>query len=225
VKLYYHPMSTTSRPIMLLAAESAIDLDFELVDVFRGAHLQPEYERINPNRQIPVLEDGDFRLTESSAILKYLADKAGSTAYPRDPRERARVHEIMDWFNTGLYRDLGYGFIYPQLLANQRRPDPHVQAATLTWGRDRSRGWLRILDAHVLGPQRDWLAGARMTIADYFGACILTVGEVIRIDYAAYRNIQRWLDNVKARPAWRQVNAAFYAQFVAPMKDIAFEPF
>jgi glutathione S-transferase len=78
MKLYYHPVSTTSRPVMLLAAEAGLDLDYEVVDLFAGAHLQPGYAAINPTRFVPVLEDGEFRLTESSAILKYLAEKAGS---------------------------------------------------------------------------------------------------------------------------------------------------
>ncbi|HWG35604.1 MAG TPA: glutathione S-transferase N-terminal domain-containing protein, partial [Gemmatimonadaceae bacterium] len=72
MKLYYHPVSTTSRPIVLFAAESDIDLDYQIVDLFTGEQYQPEYAAINPSRQVPVLEDGDFRLTESSAILKYL---------------------------------------------------------------------------------------------------------------------------------------------------------
>ena len=56
-----------------------------------GEHMKPAYAAINPNRLVPVLEDGDFRLTESSAILKYLADKIDSPAYPKDLQEaRAR---------------------------------------------------------------------------------------------------------------------------------------
>ena len=106
MKLYYHPVSTTSRPVMLLAADENIALDYELVDLFTGAHQQPAFGAINPSRQVPVLEDDGFRMSESSAILKYLADKAGSAAYPRDLQRRARINECMDWFNTGLYRDL-----------------------------------------------------------------------------------------------------------------------
>jgi glutathione S-transferase len=223
MKLYYHPVSTTSRPVMLLAAESGLDLEYEVVDLFAGAHLRPGFEGINPSRLVPVLEDGDFRLTESSAILKYLAEKAGSPAYPADLRQRARIHEVMDWFNTGLYRDLGYGLIYPQVMPHHRRPDPHAQAATLAWGREKAHGWLKILDENLIGPDRDWLVGEGVTIADYFGASILTLGEVIRLDYSAYRNVTRWIGNVKARSAWPQVNEAFYAHFVAPMKDTAFE--
>jgi glutathione S-transferase len=69
MKLYYHPASTTCRPIMLFAAESGIELDFELVDIFTGAQYKEPFNAINPNHMVPVLEDGDFRLTESSAIL------------------------------------------------------------------------------------------------------------------------------------------------------------
>ena len=109
MKLYYHPVSTTSRPVVLFAAESGIELDYQIVDLFTGDQYKPEYSAINPSHQVPVLDDGEFRLTESSAILKYLADKTGSPAYPQDLRKRARVNERMDWFNTGFYRDFSYG--------------------------------------------------------------------------------------------------------------------
>ena len=125
MKLYYHPVSTTSRPVVLFATESGIDLEYEVVDLFTGAHYQPEYAAINPSRQVPVLEDGDFRLTESSAILKYLADKIDSPAYPKDLRKRARVNERMDWLNTGFYRDFSYGMLYPQIFPFMKRRRRH----------------------------------------------------------------------------------------------------
>ena len=54
------------------------------------------FSAINPNQAVPVLQDGEFRLTESSAILKYLADRVGSPSYPRKLQMRARVNEAMD---------------------------------------------------------------------------------------------------------------------------------
>lgn len=72
MKLYYHPISTTSRPIMLFAAENGLDLEMQVVDLFKGEHVQPPYSQLNPNRLVPTLQDGDFILTENSAILKYL---------------------------------------------------------------------------------------------------------------------------------------------------------
>ena len=63
---------------------------------------------------VPTLDDDGFVLTESSAILKYLADKMHPAAYPKGLRERAKVNEMMDWFNTQFYREYGYSFVYPQ---------------------------------------------------------------------------------------------------------------
>lgn len=223
MKLYYHPVSTTCRPILLFAAESGIELQLQLVDLFTGEHLVEAYGAINPSRQVPVLEDGDFRLTESASILKYLADKVGSPAYPKDLRERAHVNEMMDWFNTGLYRDLGYGLVYPQVLPTFKRADEKVQAATVAWGREKSRNWLTILDRNLLGPRNPFVCGDSITLADYLGAAFLTVGEVIRLDYSPWPNVKRWLDRVKARPSWSRVNEGFYAHFVTPFANAPFE--
>ena len=221
MKLYYHPVSTTSRPIMLLAADEDIALQYELVDLITGAHFQPPFSGVNPSQQVPVLEDGDFQLTESSAILKYLADKVGSAVYPKDLRARARVNERMDWFNTGFYRELGYGLVYPQILPGYKRADPMVQSAHLAWGCEKSRRWLTILDQHIIGSNA-YVCGDRITLADYLGIGMLTLGEVTRFDYAHWKNVSRWIATMKARPHWGPVHEVFYAHFVAPFKDVEF---
>ncbi|MDH4180601.1 MAG: glutathione S-transferase family protein [Betaproteobacteria bacterium] len=222
MKLYHHPVSTTSRPVVLFAAEAGIALDFQVVDLFTGEQYRPEYASINPSRQVPVLEDGDFRLTESSAILKYLADKVGSPAYPADLRRRARVNERMDWFNTGFYRDFAYGFLYPQIFPFMRRPDDAVQAATIAWGRERALHWLKVLDESLIGPRNAYLCGDEITIADYLGAIMAVGGESIGESLAAYPNVSRWLDNMRALRHWAKVNEAFYRYVVEPNKGKAF---
>jgi glutathione S-transferase len=218
VKLYYHPISTTSRPVVLFAAESGIALDHQIVDLFTGEQYKPEYAAINPSRQVPVLEDGDFRLTESSAILKYLADKTGSSAYPADLRKRARVNERMDWLNTGFYRDYSYGFVYPQIFPFMRRPDETVQAGTVAWGREKASFWLKVLDENVLGPRSAYLCGDDITLADYLGAMMVLGGEAIGLNFGAYPNIARWLGNMKALKHWAKVNEVFYQYLVEPNK-------
>jgi glutathione S-transferase len=222
MKLYFHPVSTTSRPIVLFAQESGIDLDYEVVDLFTGAQYGPAFSAINPSHQVPVLEDGDFRLTESSAILKYLADKTGSAAYPKDLRARARVNERMDWFNTGFYRDYSYGFIYPQIFPFMKRADEVVQAGTIAYGKEKAQGWLKILDEHVIGPRNRYVCGNDITIADYLGAVMIIGGEAITCNLGAYPNISRWLDAMKSLPHWAKVNEVFYQAVVTPNKGKAF---
>ena len=217
MKLYYHPVSTTSRPVVLFAAESGIDLDLQLVDLFTGAQYQPPFEAINPSHQVPVLEDGDFRLTESSSILKFLADKIGSPAYPKDPRKRAHVNERMDWFNTGFYRDFSYGFVYPQIFPFMKRSDDVVQAGTIAYGKEKALGWLNVLDQSLIG-RNNYLCGNEITIADYLGGMMALGGEAIALSYAAYPNISRWLGNLKSLKNWAHVNEAFYKYVVEPNK-------
>src|SRR2546428_13074403 len=99
MKLYYHPISSTCRPVLLFAAESGLPLELQLVDLFTGEQYQPPYEAINPNHLVPGLEDGDFRLTETSPTLKNLPDKPGSSRNPQELRHRAAVNERMDGIN------------------------------------------------------------------------------------------------------------------------------
>ena len=222
MKLYHHPVSTTSRPIVLFASESGIVLDYQVVDLFTGAQYKPDYLAINPSHQVPVLEDDGFRLTESSSILKYVADKKGSAAYPADARKRARVNERMDWFNTGFYRDFSYGFVYPQIFPFMRRADEAVQAGTIAYGRGQALGWLKILDESLIGPRNGYLCGDTITIADYLGAVMVLGGETIACNFGAYPNISRWLANMKALKSWASVNEAFYKFVVEPNKGKAF---
>ena len=206
MKLYYHPGSTTSRPIMLFAAENNISLDMQVVDLFTGEQYKPAYEDINPNHLVPVLDDGSFRLTESSAILKYLADKTDSAAYPKDLQARARVNERMDWINTQVCRDFAYGFIYPQIFSFHKRRSDEAQSAQLQWGQERAQGWMKVLDDHILGKNNKFLCGNAMTIADYYGASFVALGELTGSSYDNYPNVKAWLGRMKALKNWGKVN-------------------
>ena len=222
MKLYMHPVSMTSRPVRLFIAENGIEVEEQVVDLMTGEHLGEAYGKVNPNRLVPVLEDGDLVLTESSAILKYLADKIDSPAYPKDLKARARVNEMMDWFNTNFYRDFGYGLIYPQVFPHHRRRSDEAQEACLEWGKAGAERWLAVLNDHWLGPDKPYLCGNRITIADYFGSGLLTLGEVVRCDFQAWPNIARWVGNMKALKSWPVVNDVFYG-FVEAVKEQPFE--
>ena len=221
MKLYFHPASTTSRVVQMFAVDQGIDLDYKVVDLFTGEHMKPEYASINPNRLVPVLEDGDFRLTECSAILKYLGDKVGSPAYPKDLKERARVHEMMDWFNSNIYKDFGYGVIYPQTFPNHKRSSDALQAGTVEWGKQKTQSWLKILDESLIGPKKKFLCGDKITLADYMGAEMIGVGDLIGCKYSAYPNIDRWLKNMKALKDWPKVHEVFNG-FAGSLKDKSF---
>lgn len=221
MKLYMHPVSMTSRPVRLFIHENNIPCEEQVIDLMTGEHHKEPYVAINPNKLVPTLDDGDFRLTESSAILKYLAEKTNSPTYPKDLKQRAKVNEIMDWFNTNFYRDYGYGLCYPQIFPNHKRPTDDFQASTITWGAERAKNWMTVLDQHWLGPNKAYLCGNEITVADYFGGCLVTLGEVLRFDFSPYPNVSRWLGNMKKLKSWGMVNEALYG-FKDYLKDTKF---
>ena len=157
MKLYMHPVSMTSRPVRHFIAESGISVDEQVVDLFTGEHYKEPYASLNPNRLVPMLEDGDLRLTECSAILKYLADKVGSPAYPKDLKQRAKVNEMMDWINTNFYRAWGYNLAYPQLFPHLKARSDEAQAAMLEAGQANSKKWLKLLNDYWIGPRNQYL--------------------------------------------------------------------
>ena len=77
MKLYDFAFSTNCRKVRALAYELGIPLEFVSVDLPKGAQRTPAFLAVNPNGRVPVLVDGDLRLTESQAILAYLGEKTG----------------------------------------------------------------------------------------------------------------------------------------------------
>ena len=206
MKLYAHKVSTTSRPVLLFISENKIDCEFVVVDLMTGEHMKEPFTQLNPSKQVPVLVDGDFVLTESSAILKYLAEKIGSPTYPKELKQRAKVNEAMDWLNTGYYREYGYHLVYPQVYPHHVRKPEAVNQGTVDWGKTQSESWLGVMNQHWLGKGNKYLTGNQMTIADYFGAGLLTCGDLIGVNYAKYPNIDKWLGTMRALPTWNTVN-------------------
>jgi glutathione S-transferase len=215
-------VSTTSRPLVLFALENGVDAELTPVDLMTGQHVKAPFNIMNPNELVPVLEDGDFRMTESSAILKYLAEKTNSPAYPKDLKERARVNEAMDWINTQLNRDFAYGLVYPQIFPTHKRPTDEQHKGVLAWGKERAKKWFKVLDSHFIGKDKAYLTGDQITIADYYGSSFVALAEGIRCDLNQYPNIQRWFGNMKKLKSWDKTYEIFYG-FAGSMKDKPFE--
>jgi glutathione S-transferase len=210
MKIFADPISTTCRSVLLFIADNDIPVEVQSIDLLKGEHQSATFASINPNRLVPTLKDDGLLLTESSAILKYLADKTHSPAYPRDLKQRAKVNEMMDWLNTNFYRDWGYGLIYPQAFPHMRCRSDEAQSATVELGEIRAKRWLQLLNDHWIGPSNAYLCGDRITIADYFGAGLVTIGELIRFDFTPYPNVHRWLAIMAKQPSWQRVNEPFH---------------
>ena len=213
MKLYCDPISTTSRPVLLFIAEHGIAAEIVHVDLMTGGHMDPAYLAVNPNGIVPFLVDGDLKLGESSAILKYLADKVGSRAYPTELKARAKVNEALDWLNTQLHEYYCLMAVYPHM-GVPHDMDPVIAQGLIAYGEAHCPRWLKILDEQMLGDRR-YLGGDEVCLADYLGASFVTLGEIAAFDLSPYPNICAWVARMKARPHWDRVYAGFYGLVAA----------
>ena len=209
MKIYYDPISTTSRPLMMFAAEHKLLTEWELVSLFQGEHKSPAYLAINPNGTVPLLVEEGLVLSESVAILRYLAARAQSPAYPQDLRDRARVDSAIDWFMTNFHYALGSSLAYPTLYPAMKPLSPQAFTELTERAAADTRRALKVLDEHMIGPDRNYLAGEELTLADYVGSSVVVLAEAIDFDLRSYTNVNRWLCAMKARPSWEPTYAAF----------------
>ena len=130
---------------------------------------------------------------------------------------------MMDWFNTNLYRDFALRARLPAGVSGAQAAERRSAGRRRSTGaKERSKAWFKVLDEHLIGPRKTVPAAAtQITIADYFGAAMVGLGELIRCNYSAYPNVERWMRNMKALKSWPKVNEVFYG-FAGSLKDTPF---
>lgn len=177
--------------------ELGLPYDIKPINVRKGEQKQPDYLAINPNGKVPVLVDPDgpggepLTLSESGAILVYLAEKTGKLL-PKHGAARARVFEQMFFHLTGIGPALG------QLGFFRRQASEQIPLAIARFQAESERV-MAVLDG-VLA-RRKYVAGNAFSIADIVHFGWLWRREFARIDFEKTPNIARWYEEIEARPA------------------------
>lgn len=107
LKVYVDHISQPSRAIIIFCKINNISFEEIRIDLVKGQQHSPEYRAINPMGQVPAIIDGDFILTESHAILVYIACQYSGVSnhwYPSDQINRAKINSILHWHHSNLRR-------------------------------------------------------------------------------------------------------------------------
>ena len=89
--------------VFVALCEKGVAFDLATVDLDAGAQRAPGFAGASLTQRVPTLVDGDFALSESSAITEYLDETvAGAALYPTAPRERARARQVQAWLRSDL---------------------------------------------------------------------------------------------------------------------------
>lgn len=183
----------------VLWAADEIGLSYERIDVGGefGKTDTPEYLALNPNKQIPVIQDGDFVLWESNAIVRYLAEAYGVLA-PAELEDRALAGQWSDWSLSSLYRDLITNCFHQHIRVTAENRDHALIAAAAK----RLVDQFTILDRHLEG--RSFIVGEALSFADIVVGALMFRYYTMPIQQVEAPNVEAWYQRLQERSAYRE---------------------
>ncbi|HSR97330.1 MAG TPA: glutathione S-transferase family protein [Kofleriaceae bacterium] len=199
MKLYDFPFSPNCRKVRAVAYELGIALDHVHVDLLTGGSRTPAYLARNPNGRVPVLEDGDLVLWESTAIIRYLA--AGSPLLPTARRAAAEVDRWISWQLAHLgpaMSKVAFEKIVKRLVPRGAPDEARIAEGTAEFDQMSA-----ILDTALDG--REHVAGP-LTLADFALAAHYSLAEAAGLQQvlAKHRRVESWLARVSARDSMKR---------------------
>jgi len=193
IKLYYHPLSTYSRRVLIALIEKRISHERIALDMPARQHKQPDYLALNPYGRVPTLEENGFVLYESTAILDYLeATRPSPALAPADARGRALVDMHMKLCDLQMTRPWA-AIVFPKRFL----PKERWNEAAMAEARAEVEKHLAMLERQLAG--RQFLVGDQFTLAD---VCYLPFLEFLPLaEIKPPAAVAAWSERLLARPS------------------------
>ncbi len=212
VRLYHVILSPFCRKIRLSLAEKRIEC--ELVEE-RYWEQSADFLRRNPAGKVPVLRMDDKTMSESAAICEYIEEKYPEPPLmPKDLDKRYEVRRLVSWFDDKFHNEVTSKLLYERVnkkIMGQGFPD----SANVKAGAKAIKFHLDYMD--WLLERRRWLAGDRMTLADFAAAAHLSSLDYISdVDWNRSEAVKDWYAKIKSRPAFRSLLADQVPGFPPP---------
>lgn len=199
MKLYYMPGAC---PLATHIVLEWIGEPYETRAVERKALKEPEFLALNPVGSVPVFVDGDLVLTQSSAILEYLAEKYPQAGLmPEDIHARAETRRWMGFVHSDLHKSFGLAFGKAAFSSESA-----VQDAIAAGGIAKARQLFAIIDKQLNG--KDWITGTR-SIVDPYLYTIIRWADALKVDLSDLPNVVAFRDRMNSDAA---VKAALQAE-------------
>lgn len=179
------------KPALMLQLAGA-DWSPRFVDFFGGETRTPAWRAINVMGEVPVLEHGQRRISQSGVILDYLAQRLGRFGWDDDDERR----EILRWMLFDNHKLTSYIATLRFLLQFQGSGETPVTGFL----RGRMKNALGVLQAHL--DDREWVALGRPSIADFSLCGYLFWNDEFGVDWGEYPAIGRWLERIRSLPGW-----------------------
>lgn len=209
--LYHHPLCPHSRFVRLVLAEYG--LDAQLVEE-RAADRRPEFLALDPAGRTPVLIDDDETVVPGAGVIaEYLDETRGAARgvqrlLPEDMSARIETRRLLDWFNGKFFEEVTNWLVTEKVykrfapVGQSGAPDMDV----LRVARANLRHHMRYIG--YLTSARNWLAGDRLTYADFAAAAHISCADYLGdVPWDENEAAKHWYQRIKSRPAFRPLLA------------------
>lgn len=189
----YEFAPTRSIRVRWTLQELGVEFESVPVNMIAGEHRRPEFLKINPAGKLPVLVDGEVVLTESVAIVLYLAEKYSDKGLvPMNLRQRAQLNRWLLFAVTELEQPLWRIARHTTLYPEDRRLPGDVALA-----REDFEVMADVLEEHMNG--RQFVVGDAVTVADFVLAYTLDWANEVRL-LDDFPRLQAYMERMYARP-------------------------
>jgi len=189
---YDAPYSGNTWKVRLLLKQLELPHPVRKLDLFKGEVRTAEFRSRNPFGRVPFITEGDdFSLSESNAILLYLA--RGTRLLPGDARAQAHVQEWMFFEQNQVELNIGLPRIFRRLKA------PEAESLD-SYFRPRAVAALKVLERHLVS--RSWLVGDAYSVAEIALSAYTQLAPDAGHDLAAYPAVSAWLARIRAQPGF-----------------------
>ncbi|XP_076272573.1 glutathione S-transferase theta-1-like [Rhynchophorus ferrugineus] len=219
LKYYFDLMSQPSRALYVILKLTKIPFEPCPVALRKGEHRTDEFrDKFSRFQKVPFIHDGDFKLAESIAILRYLKSKYPDnfceSLYPNDSKNQAKVDEYLEWQHLNIRMNCSYYFWYKWILPNMTKSPP-----------DENK--IAELESNMIGSVKEfvelfldqghkYIAGDNISAADIFAACELEQPRIAGFDvFQEHPKLQTWLESVKRECNPYYQEAHFYVDKLA----------
>ncbi len=203
MKLYMNPVSPNVRRVRFTAAVLGIPLEEKKLDFAKGEHKSPEYVALNPNGAVPTFVDGDFVLTESRAIMQYLASKKPESGLlPRDEQSRADVTRWQFWDTAHFAPQLGtvtFQKLFKPMFGMGEPDQSKIDEALTNF-----RRFAAVLNTRLDG--RQYVVGNALTLADLTLASSLMYAKQAEVPLGDFLKVQAWFSRISEMDAWKKTS-------------------
>jgi glutathione S-transferase len=206
--LHHFPLDPASRQVRLVLGEKRLPFVDHAVRYWERPR---ELTKMNPSGMVPILveQDGDalpLVLCETRAIVDHLEEVyAEPSLFGPDPRERAEARRLITWFERKFEFEAS-SYILHEKIEKRLLGLGAPELANLRQGKDALKSHLFMLDD--LLQAREWLAGKRLSLADFTAAAYLSVIDYFGdVPWREVPAVKTWYMKMKSRPCFRPLLA------------------